>query len=76
VTLYRIEADLAVALDVEAAFVWYEAEQPNLGFDFLEQLGAAYNRILNNPLAYQEIRSGIRRAFASVSVRYLLCARR
>jgi plasmid stabilization system protein ParE len=62
VTRYRLEADLAVAVDVEAAFAWYEEEQPNLGIAFLEQLSTAYNRILNNPSAYQPIRSGICRA--------------
>lgn len=37
-TQYRIEADLAVELDVEAAFAWFEAEQADLSFAFLEQL--------------------------------------
>ena len=59
---YRLEAEAAVELDVEAAFEWYEAEESNLGFEFLEQLRAAYVRIVNNPQLYQELRSGIRRA--------------
>ena len=59
---YRLEADLTVELDVEAAFAWYEAEQADLGFAFLEQLRIIYNRILTNPLAYPVIRSDIRRA--------------
>jgi plasmid stabilization system protein ParE len=59
---YRIEAEPAVEADVEAAFDWYEFEEPGLGLEFLEELRAAYHRILDGPLGYQELRSGIRRA--------------
>jgi len=62
VTHYRLEANIAVELDVEAAFEWYEAEETSLGVLFLEELRSTYQRILDNPLAFQEIRSGIRRA--------------
>ena len=61
-THYRLEANIAVELDVEAAFAWYEAEETSLGVVFLEELSSTYQRILDNPLAFQEIRSGIRRA--------------
>ena len=61
-TQFRFEAQAAVALDVEAAFEWYEAENSGLGFEFLEQLRRSYLRILENPLACQELRHGIRRA--------------
>ena len=59
---YAIEAEPAVEADVEAAFDWYEGEGPGLGFEFLEELRAAYNRILDHPFGYQDLRSGIRRA--------------
>jgi plasmid stabilization system protein ParE len=62
VTHYRLEANIAVELDVEAAFEWYEAEKTSLGIVFLEELRSTYQRILDNPLAFQEIRSGIHRA--------------
>ena len=52
---YAIEAERAVEADVEAAF-------PGLGLEFLEELRAAYHRILDHPLGYQDLRSGIRRA--------------
>ena len=58
----RLEATPAVELDIEATFDWYERENPGLGFEFLEELRAAYQRILEHPFAYQDIRSGIRRA--------------
>jgi plasmid stabilization system protein ParE len=59
---YQIEAEPAVEADIEAAFDWYELEEPELGFEFLEELRAAYLRILDSPLAYQELRSSMRRA--------------
>ena len=59
---YALEAAPAVEADVEAAFDWYEGEEPELGFGFLEELRAAYQRILDHPFGYQELRSGIRRA--------------
>jgi len=59
---YGIEAEPAVEADVEAAFDWYESEGPGLGFEFLEELRAAYHRVLDHPFGYQDLRSGIRRA--------------
>lgn len=59
---FVLEAEPAVEADVEAAFYWYEAEEPELGFEFLEELRAAYQRILDHPFGYQDLRSGIRRA--------------
>lgn len=59
---YQSEAEAAVEFDIESAFSWYEAVEPGLGTDFLEQLRLVYRRILENPLGYGERRSGIRRA--------------
>jgi toxin ParE1/3/4 len=62
VTRYRIDAEPSVDADIEAAFQWYESEEAGLGFEFVDELRHAYRRILNGPLKYQELRSGIRRA--------------
>ena len=59
---YRLEATPTVELEVEAAFEWYEGEEPGLGFEFLEELRALYQRILDHPFGYKDLRSGIRRA--------------
>ena len=59
---YRLDATAGADLDVEAAFDWYEGEEQGLGSDFLDELRVAYQRILDHPLGYQELRSGIRRA--------------
>lgn len=61
-TGYRLVAEPAANADVEAAFVWYENERPGLGLDFLDELRAAYGRIVDGPLKYRDLRSGIRRA--------------
>lgn len=59
---YRLLSDLAADNDIEAAFEWYESEQPGLGIEFLDEVKAAYTRILDGPFKYQHLRSGIRRA--------------
>ena len=59
---YLLISDAASDADIEAAFYWYESEQPGLGFEFLDEVRAVYIRILDGPLKYQELRSGIRRA--------------
>jgi toxin ParE1/3/4 len=64
VTEYRLISEPQADLDVEAAFDWYEKEQPGLGLEFLDELRATYDRIADGPLRYQELRSGIRRALA------------
>jgi plasmid stabilization system protein ParE len=62
VTDYGLLSEPRADLDIEAAFVWYENERPGLGLEFLDELRAAYHRIANGPLGYQDLRSGIRRA--------------
>lgn len=47
-TRYSIEAESAVEADVEAAFDWFEAEEPGLGVEFLAELRAAYERIVDH----------------------------
>jgi len=62
VTAYRLVAERQTDLDIEAAVEWYEGEQFGLGLEFLVELRASYNRIIENPFKYQHLRSGIRRA--------------
>jgi plasmid stabilization system protein ParE len=62
VTAYRLIAEPRTDLEVAATFDWYETEQAGLGRLFLDDLRATYDRIAHSPLAYQALRSGIRRA--------------
>ncbi len=59
---YHLLSDVAADADIEAAFEWYESEQLGLGLEFLDEVRAAYTRILDGPFKYQELRIGIRRA--------------
>ncbi|MBA3569450.1 MAG: type II toxin-antitoxin system RelE/ParE family toxin [Pyrinomonadaceae bacterium] len=59
---YRILSNAASDADIEAAFEWYESEQPGLGLEFLNEIRATHLRILDEPLKYAVLRSGIRRA--------------
>jgi plasmid stabilization system protein ParE len=62
VTEYRLVAEPRADLDVAATFDWYENEETGLGREFLDELRASYDRIVDGPLGYQDLRSGIRRA--------------
>ncbi len=59
---YRLTSTPAADVEVEGAFDWYENERSGLGLEFLDEVRAAYNRIVEGPLKYQDLRSGIRRA--------------
>ena len=61
-TEYRLVAEPRADLDVAATFDWYEKEEAGLGQEFLAELRATYDRVADGPLAYQDLRSGIRRA--------------
>ena len=61
-TRYRLVAEPRADLDIAAAYQWYETDRVGLGLEFLDQLGAAYDRIAEDPFAYQDLEAGIRRA--------------
>lgn len=61
-TRHGLLADPRVDLDVEATVRWYERQRPGLGLEFLEELRAAYTRIITRPLGYQDVGLGTRRA--------------
>ena len=62
-TEYRLVAAPRADLDVAAAHQWYENERAGLGLQFLDQLSNAYDRIVEDPLRYQDLDAGVRRAF-------------
>jgi plasmid stabilization system protein ParE len=59
---------LIVAKEAEAdildGYLSYEEKQKDLGRRFLDEIEIAFNRILLNPLLYQEVEADIRRAVA------------
>jgi plasmid stabilization system protein ParE len=62
VTAYRLVSEAQVDIDIEAAFRWYENQQTGLGLEFLDELRAAYDRIVDGPFRYSQLRSNTRRA--------------
>ncbi len=46
---YHLLSDAAADADIESAFEWYESEQSGLGLEFLDEVRAAYTRILDGP---------------------------
>ena len=60
--IYRLLSIQEVDSDIESAFTWYERERIGLGLEFLAEVRAAYDRIVESPQKYEVIRSGIRRA--------------
>ena len=61
-TPYRLVSEPQVDIDIEAAFGWYENEQTGLGLEFLDELRGAYDRIVDGPFKYSQLRSKTRRA--------------
>lgn len=59
---YTVEYLPAVERDVQAAFDWYEEQHIGLGEEFLLSTDAVINSIERNPLTYQAVFKGIRKA--------------
>jgi toxin ParE1/3/4 len=62
VTTYRLVAEPAADLEVEAALTWHQNERAGLGLEFLDELRSPMVEIADGPHKYRELRSGIRRA--------------
>lgn len=60
-TAYRLVSERRADRDIESAFEWYENEQQGLGIEFLDELRAAFARVVEGPLKYENLRSGVRR---------------
>jgi plasmid stabilization system protein ParE len=52
----------AAAADIDDAFLWYEAQRPGLGHEFLAAADALINAIAEHPLRYPLVRRNTRRA--------------
>jgi len=49
-------------LDVIYAVAWYEEQRPGLGVDFLIELDAVMQRMIQAPVQFPQIKAGVRRA--------------
>lgn len=61
-SLYRLIADPLAEGDIQASVDWYERAHPGLGRVFIDEIREVFQRILDGPLKYAELRSGVRRA--------------
>ena len=52
----------AAAADIDDAFLWYQAQRPGLGHEFLAAADALIAAIAERPLRYPVIRRNTRRA--------------
>jgi plasmid stabilization system protein ParE len=59
---YKLLAEPRVAGDLLKARLHYEQQHEALGDEFLGEISSTYDRIQENPLKYQVLRSDIRRA--------------
>ena len=51
-TLSRVLLRPAAAADVEDAFAWYESQRPGLGEEYLAEVTAAIERVVEHPQRY------------------------
>src|SRR6188768_2325679 len=51
---YQLLVSQEARLDIFDAFLWYENQVENLGFDFESSLDEGFQRIMKNPLAFQK----------------------
>jgi len=52
----------AAAADLDDTFLWYEAQRPGLGHEFVAAVRAAFGSILSNPKLYGIVHRNTRRA--------------
>ena len=52
----------AAAADIEDAFLWYQTKRLGLGDEFREALRSTLNQVAENPLHFQIVHRGTRRA--------------
>ena len=59
---YRLLIRRQAKSDLRHAGQWYEGQSPGLGREFVAEVEAALNRIVENPLQYQTVYREVRRA--------------
>ena len=57
---YNIEIRALAAMEIIEAYDWYEYQRSGLGIEFLDELDAFYNKLLDNPLLHSYYSAQIR----------------
>ena len=63
---YKLRLQHEAILDIREAFIWYEEQKTGLGYSFLEELDACYEKLLKNPEHYGLLNKWIRRIKVNV----------
>lgn len=58
---YTLQVQSEAIIDIQEAFEWYEAQQPGLGYDLIEEIESGYEKLSNHPLHYTAINERFRR---------------
>lgn len=59
---YRVLVRRAAKADIRAAARWYELQRPGLGREYIAEVDAAMDRVMENPMQYQVLHRETRRA--------------
>jgi len=59
--LNQIQVQPLAVLDVEESAIWYEAQEIDLGLEFILEIDAAIDYAVEAPKHYEEIYFGVRR---------------
>jgi hypothetical protein len=57
---YKLELRPLAALEVIEAYDWYESQREGLGIEFLGELDAFYNKLLENPAIHSYYQKPVR----------------
>ena len=60
--VHRVFISTEAAFEMDAAFLWYEAQRSGLGHEFLQSVDAAVSAIGKDPAIFRSVRPGVRRA--------------
>src|SRR6185312_7359013 len=58
---YKLVLQHEAILDMQEAFTWYEEQKPGLGYSFLEEVEACYQKLCKNPEYYGMLNQFLRR---------------
>ncbi len=50
-----------VSLEIKSAYVWYQAQAEGLGDDFIDELEATYQKVVDSPQRWVIFQKGFRR---------------
>jgi toxin ParE1/3/4 len=59
--IYSLKLQAEAIIDLQEAFEWYENKSFGLGFEFIEEVQSAYEKICNHPQHYSAVNNRYRK---------------